>query len=156
MAQVFEAAPASSGRRGFRAALVTFLIVAYPLLWTASLTHAAFSGCWLSCGGKPSPAFGIAWGMVGGVLLGAPLAVGLRTAKVRSRAAWVAGVLVVLLVVAAWAVFSLDPGHAEFFVELGEQSAPGVLPSVQQARGGPMVPSRAAPWSGGGTPAGCR
>jgi hypothetical protein len=123
LAQLSETASGSAeprGRRGLGAALVTGLVVAYPLMWAASLTHAAFSDCWISCGEEPSPAWGVVWSLVSAVLLGAPIVLGLRVARVRSRAAWAAGFLLVLLLVTAWAIFSLDPDNAELFVKLGE------------------------------------
>ena len=123
MVQLSETAsgsPEPRGRRGLCAALVTGLAVAYPLMWAASLTHAAFSDCWIGCGGEPSPAWGVAWSLVSAVLLGAPIVVGLRVARVRSWAAWAVALILVLLGVTVWAMFSLDPDNAEFFVKLGE------------------------------------
>ncbi|RBY88199.1 hypothetical protein DQ244_16800 [Blastococcus sp. TBT05-19] len=107
------------GARGLGAALVSGLVVAYPLAWMASIAHAEFSGCWLSCGGDPRPASGLAWSVVVAVLLAVPLASGLAVARVRSWGAWTVGVLLVLGTTAAWAAFSLAPGNADFFVGLG-------------------------------------
>ncbi|TFV47523.1 hypothetical protein [Blastococcus sp. TF02A-35] len=112
--------PGSRGRRGLGAALLTGLVVAYPLAWVASTAHAAFSGCWSSCGGASRPGSGLAWSAVAAVLLAVPIAVGLDVARVRSWAAWVTGAVVVVAATGAWAWFSLDPDNAEFFVRLGE------------------------------------
>ncbi|WP_104525163.1 hypothetical protein [Blastococcus atacamensis] len=106
-------------RRAVGAALVAVLAVAYPLLWGAGLAHAEFSGCWLSCGGDPRFASGVAWTTFSAVLLGIPLAAGLLAGSVRSWVAWAVGVLLILLAATAWVMFSLDPGNAAFFVALG-------------------------------------
>ena len=63
---------------------------------------------------------GVLWAVVAAVLLATPVALGMRIAAVRSWAAWVTASLAVVLAVSAWVVFSMDPVHAAFFVELGE------------------------------------
>jgi hypothetical protein len=115
------ATPPPAERRGLGVGvgLLTLLVVAYPLLWTVTLTHAAFSGCWISCG-APNPRGGVGYSVWNAFFLGLPFAVGLGVGRVRSRAAWLAAAGFVLLVVVAWALFSMDPGHAELFVERGE------------------------------------
>lgn len=109
-----------SGRRlqGLIVGIMTFAGLAYFIVATASLTHAAFSGCWLSCGGDPALAWGVLWAVVTAALLATPIAIGLHIARVRSRIAWATAALVVLLMVAAWVLFSLDPDNADFFVSL--------------------------------------
>ena len=106
--------------RGLLAGLATTLLVAYPGLWAASLAHSAFSGCWLTCAGTPSPVGGTALALVGAALLAAPFVVGLAAARVRSRWPWLAAALVVVAVVGGLVLFSIDPDNADFFVTLGE------------------------------------
>jgi hypothetical protein len=110
--------PGTHGRlfKALGAATLTLLVVSYPLIWALSLSHAAFSGCWLACGGEHRPVIGMAWALVGGVLLSAPLMVGLRIADVRARLGWLAAGVLVLVAVTAWVYFSMDPANAEFFV----------------------------------------
>jgi hypothetical protein len=107
-------------RRGLLAALLTLVVAAYPVVGTASLAHAGFSGCWLTCGGDPNPVVGLLWTIVAAVLLATPVALGMSIATVRSWAAWVTAALAVALAASAWVAFSLDPAHAAFFVKLGE------------------------------------
>jgi hypothetical protein len=97
--------------------LLVLLGVAYPGMVVASLAHAAFSGCWIGCGGTSNPALGVVLSLVGAGLLWTPVAVGLRVAGANSWGARIAGVVVVLLVVGGWVLFSLDPAHADFFVD---------------------------------------
>jgi hypothetical protein len=104
-------------RRGLFAGLMTLLVAALPLGWALSLTHASFSGCWLTCGGAPSSAEGTLWAIVAAVLLGIPLGVALTTARVRSWVVWGAAALAVLLAVSGWVMFSVDPANADFFVK---------------------------------------
>lgn len=103
-------------RRGLLTGLLTLSVAALPLAWALSLTHAAFSGCWLTCGGAPDPASGTLWAIVATVLLGIPLGAALSAAHVRSRAVWATAALVVLLAVSGWVVFSMDPSGADVFV----------------------------------------
>jgi hypothetical protein len=65
-------------------------------------------------------ASGLAWSLVTAVLAGILVGAGLSVARVRSWAAWTGAVLLVLGAAGAWALFSLDPDNAEFFVRLGE------------------------------------
>ena len=103
-------------RRGLLAGLVTLLAAALPIAWAASLAHAAFSGCWLTCGGAPDSTEGALWAIAAAALLGIPVGVGLRTARVRSWVAWSVAALAVLLAVGGWVTFSVDPANADFFV----------------------------------------
>ena len=105
------------GRRGLVTGLSTLAVAALPLAWALSLTHAAFSGCWLTCGGGPDRAEGLLWAIVAAVLLGIPIGVALTTARVRSWAVWGTAALVVLVAVGGWVSFSVDPANADFFVE---------------------------------------
>jgi hypothetical protein len=104
---------------GLLVAVVTLLCVALPVGWAGSLAHASFSGCWITCGGSPKPAIGAVWSLVAALLLATPVALGLIVARVRSWAAWLTNAVLVLVVVGAWVLFSLDPDTAEFFVSLG-------------------------------------
>jgi hypothetical protein len=103
-------------RRGLFTGLVTLLVAALPLAWAASLAHASFSGCWLTCGGAPDSTEGTLWAMVAAALLGVPVGVALSTARVRSWAVWGTAALAVLLAVGGWVMFSMDPANADFFV----------------------------------------
>jgi hypothetical protein len=63
--------------------------------------YASFTGCFLSCT-MPEPGTGLVWSAVAVVLLALPVALGLATAGVRSRAAWWSAAVLVLLVVGGW------------------------------------------------------
>lgn len=110
---------APAGLRGLAVGTVVLLGLAYAIAATASFAHAALSGCWLSCGGDPDPAWGLVWVAVSTVLLFIPAAVGLHIARIRARSAWVTAALVVVVLAAAWIWFSLDPDNAELFISLG-------------------------------------
>lgn len=102
--------------RGLVAGLAALLLVALPLGWAASLSHAAFSGCWLVCGSTPDATEGVLWAIVAAALLGVPVGVALGTARVRSWVVWVLAALAVLLAAGGWVIFSMDPTNADFFV----------------------------------------
>jgi hypothetical protein len=91
--------------RGLIAAFLMALVVAYPLLWTSSLMHAAVGGCWISCG-EPSPGDAYAWGFWTALLLGAPISVGLHAAGVRPRRTWMFTVALVALALLCWVLFA--------------------------------------------------
>lgn len=103
-------------RRGMIAGLLTLLAAALPIASAASLAHAAFSGCWLTCGGSPDRTEGVLWSLVAAALLGTPIGVALSTARVRSWVVWGIAALAVLLAVGGWVVFSVDPSNADLFV----------------------------------------
>ena len=110
--------PRSRGFRGLLAGGAALLVVTYPLAWLLSLSHAAFSGCWIGCGGDARPVAGFLYATFAGIALGVPLAVGLLLAGSRSILSWCLAAAVVAMVIAAWVVFSRDPENADFFVSL--------------------------------------
>ena len=68
---------------------------------TGLVAYASFTGCFISCS-EPEPGAGLVWSAVAAVLLALPLALGLSTAGVRSRAAWWSAAALVLLAVGGW------------------------------------------------------
>ena len=110
--------PRARRLRGLLAGGAALLAVAYPLGWLLSLSHAAFSGCWLSCGAEPRPISGFAYAIFAGLALGAPFVVALRVAGSRSLLIWITVITAVVVVIAAWVMFSRNPANADFFVSL--------------------------------------
>ncbi len=100
--------------------LLFLVLLVYPVFVAGGLAHSAFSGCWLTCGGRPDTASGVVWVTAAALLLAMPIAWGMIEARVRSWTAWAAAALLIALAVSAWVLFSLDPDNAAFFVELGE------------------------------------
>ena len=102
--------------KGVVTALVSLLPCWYLAAFTAGVAHAAFNGCWLTCGGEPTTAGGIVATILGALLLAAPFAAGMWVARVRSWAAWASLAVPVVLAVIGWIVFSLDPDNTDYFV----------------------------------------
>ena len=76
-------------------------LLAYPIAVTGLFAYAGFTGCFISCT-TPEPGTGLLWSAIAAVLLAIPLAVGMVTAGVRSRAAWWSAAGLVLLAVGTW------------------------------------------------------
>jgi hypothetical protein len=102
--------------RGVVTALLSLVPCWYLAAFTSGVAHAAFNGCWLSCGGERNPAGGVFATIFGALLLGAPFAAGMWVARVRSRAAWASVAVLVLLAGIGQIVFSLDPNNTDYFV----------------------------------------
>ena len=100
--------------------VVTALVSLLPCWWlaalAAALAHAAFNGCWLTCGGERNPAHGVFTTIVGALLLVAPFAAGMWVARVRAWAPWASLAVPALLAVIGWIAFSLDPDNTDYFV----------------------------------------
>jgi hypothetical protein len=93
----------STGRRiaGFLVGLVLLGLLAYPIGVLGLFAYSSFTGCFISCT-TPEPGTGLLWSAVAALLLALPVALGLATAGVRSRAAWWTAAALVLLVVGGW------------------------------------------------------
>jgi hypothetical protein len=109
MAETTESAPRRTPRRplaGLAVGLLGLLLLGYPILVTALLASASFSGCFLECG-LPQPGRGVAWSLVTALLLAVPVALGLAVARVRSRAGWLSAGGVVAVAVLGWGALSV-------------------------------------------------
>jgi hypothetical protein len=77
------------------------VLLTYPIGVVGLLAYTSFTGCFISCS-APAPGSGVVWSVVAGVLLAIPVALGMLTAGVRSRAAWWTAGTLVLLAVGGW------------------------------------------------------